>query len=159
MMASQRTIEELLRRFGGATTELLDRVLAPHRLKIIKIEMRTKGRKTTATFVANVPEHEGTIFEEGTTGKVVPNDYVEGTAPWRELIKGRILKSEPDRIEGELYFDGKRFKKAVTEVAIGDYLEVDAFGVTSKIESALCEAALYSKAKQLGFSVTRMPEC
>lgn len=157
-MASQHTIDLLLQRFGGATTELLDSVLAPHRLRITKIDVVTKGRSTTATFVADVPAHEGTIFEEGTTGKVVPRNHVESKAPWRELIKGRILKSESDRIEGELYFDSGRFKTALAVVAIGDYLEVDPFGVTSKVESALCEAALYKKAKYLGFTVTRMPE-
>ena len=157
-MASEKTIELLLHRFGGATVDLLDRVLAPHRLKIRSIELTKKGRTTTAKFVADVPAHEGTIFEEGTTGKVVSREHVESNAPWRELIKGRILKTEPDRVIGELYFGGSRLKAALAEVKVGDYLEVDPFGVTSKVESALCEAALYSRAKELGFAVTRMPE-
>ena len=157
-MASQRTIDLLLQRFGGATSELLDSVLAPHRLKITKIDLPAGGRRATAKFEAEAPAHSGTIFEEGTTGKVVPQAHVEGASPWQELIKGRILKSDADRVEGELYFDSARFKKAIAAVKVGDYLEVDPFGVTSKVESALCEAALYKKAKDLGFAVTRMPE-
>ena len=158
-MATKKTVDLLLQRFGGATPELLDRVLIPHRLKITKIVRTTIKRTVSATFVAAADVDEsGTIFEEGTTGKVVPRLHVEGTSSWTEMIKGRILKSFPDRVEGELYFDSGRFRTALAAVREGDYLEVDPFGVTSKVESALCEAALYKKAKDLGFTVTRMPE-
>jgi hypothetical protein len=61
-------------------------------------------------------------------------------------------------VEGELYFDAARLLSAFAEVKKGDYLEIDPFGVTSKIESALCEAAFFLEAEKLGYSVTRMPE-
>lgn len=157
-MASKKTIDLLLQRFGGATSELLDRVLTPYRLQITEISVDGSDRPSTAAFKASVPDDVWTTFEEGTTGKVVPRAHVEGSAPWKELIKGRIRTSTAQGIEGELYFDGARFRQAIKAVKVGDYLEVDPFGVTSKIESALTEAALFTKAQQLGFAVTRMPE-
>lgn len=158
-MPSKKTIDLLLQRFGGATPEMLDRVLTPYRLRLVDILTESAGpRKSRTVFRAEVPKEVWTTFEEGTTGKVVPKDYVEGDAPWREVVKGRILRSLPDHVDGELYFDGARLKTALAEVKHGDYLEVDPFGVTSKIESALCEAAFFLQAQERGFKVTRMPE-
>ena len=158
-MPSKKTIDLLLQRFGGATPEMLDRVLTPYRLRLVEITTEPVGtRKTRTVFKAEVPKELWTTFEEGTTGKVVPQDFVEGDAPWKEVIKGRILSSLPDHVEGELYFDSARLKNVLTEVKCGDYLEIDPFGVTSKIESALCEAALFLQAQEHGFKVTRMPE-
>lgn len=158
-MPSKKTIDLLLQRFGGATPEMLDRVLSPYRLRVISIQKQHGLRgKTMVTFRAKVPKDAWTTFEEGTTGKVVPKDYVEADGSWREIIKGRIRKSFADHVEGELYFDAARYAKALSEVREGDYLEIDPFGVTSKIESALTEAAFFLQAQQCGFNVTRMPE-
>lgn len=158
-MPSKKTIDLLLQRFGGATPEMLDRVLTPYRLRLVDISTESAGqRKSRTVFRAEVPKEVWTTFEEGTTGKVVPKEYVEGDAPWREVVKGRILRSLPDHVDGELYFDAVRLKAALAEVKRGDYLEVDPFGVTSKIESALCEAAFFLQAQEHGFKVTRMPE-
>lgn len=158
-MPSKKTIDLLLQRFGGATPEMLDRVLTPYRLRLVKITTEPVGpRKTRTLFKAEVPKEVWTTFEEGTTGKVVPQGFVEGDAPWKEVIKGRILNSLPDHVEGELYFDSARLNSVLAEVKCGDYLEIDPFGVTSKIESALCEAALFLQAQEHGFKVTRMPE-
>lgn len=149
----------MLQRFGGATPEMLDRVLTPYRLRLVNISTERIGtRKTRTVFRAEVPKDVWTTFEEGTTGKVVPKDHVEGNAPWREVVKGRILSSLPDHVDGELHFDAARLRTALAEVKVGDYVEVDPFGVTSKIESALCEAAFFLGAKEQGFKVTRMPE-
>ncbi len=112
----------------------------------------------SGTFVAEVPADVWTTLEEGTTGKVVPRAYVEQNAPWREIIKARILDSTSRVVSGELYFSPSRMKAALAEVRVGDYIEVDPFGVTSKIESALCEAAFFQVAQTTGFAVTRMPE-
>lgn len=89
----------------------------------------------------------------------MPKSHVEAGAPWREIIKARIRKVTNGRVTGELYLTpAVREKQALEEVRVGDYLEIDPFGVTSKVESALCEAALYQVARAAGFSVTRMPE-
>lgn len=158
-MASKKTIDLLLQRFGGATKELLDRVLTPYRLRVSKINLVEGPRGVrTATFAAEVPPDMLTTLEEGTTGKVVPRSHVEGSSPFKELIKGRILQAGPHSVHGELYFNAARFHTAVRTVQVGDYLEIDPFGVTSKIESALCEAAFFVRARIHGFEVVRMPE-
>jgi len=157
-MPSPETVSSLLRRFGGATEEMLSRVLTPYRLKIIKISDAKEGGKTKKRFRAEVTGDIWTTFEQGTTGKVVPKSYVEGASSWREIVKARILESFPTYVEGELYFAGPRLQAALAEVEVGDYLEIDPFGVTSKIESALAEAAFFREAEKHGFSVIRMPE-
>ncbi len=157
-MPSAKTISSLLRRFGGATEEMLDRVLNPYRLRITEIFEIKEGRKTKKHFRAEVTAEIWTTFEQGTTAKVVPRMYVEATSSWREIVKARILRSFPAYVEGELYFAGPNLKAALAEVKAGDYLEVDPFGVTSKIESALAEAAFFRQAESQGFKVIRMPE-
>ncbi len=157
-MPSAETVSSLLRRFGGATAEMLDRVLTPYRLKITEIAEIEQGNKGKRRFRAEVPGDVWTAFEQGTTGKVVPRTYVEGNSSWREIVKARILNSFPAYVEGELYFAGPRLQAALAEVRTGDYLEIDPFGVTSKIESALAEAAFFREAEGQGFGVVRMPE-
>lgn len=137
---------------------MLDRVLNPYRLRITEIFAAKAGSKSKKHFRAEVTAEIWTTFEQGTTGKVVPKAYVEGDASWREIIKARILRSFPAYVEGELYFSGSNLKAALAEVKTGDYLEVDPFGVTSKIESALAEAAFFREAESQGFQVIRMPE-
>jgi hypothetical protein len=155
-MPSPTTIAVLLARFGGATAEMLDRVLTPYRLRLSKIDIAENGKE--AEFEAEIPADVWTTFEEGTTGKVVPKNHVERNAPWREVVKARIRETKTHSVVGELYFAPVRVKAALKEVKVGDYLEIDPFGVTSKVESALCEAALYQVATAAGFAVTRMPE-
>lgn len=156
-MPSPETISVLLARYGGANQKLLDRVLTPYRLRIVDIAIDESRR--SASFSAELPDGVLTTFEVGTTGKVVPRSHVEELGPWREIVKGRILECDGDGIKGELYFMPiQRLRASLGEVRVGDYLEIDPFGVSSKVESALCEASFYAKAQQSGFQVTRMPE-
>lgn len=156
-MPSASTIGVLLSRFGGATPEMLDRVLTPYRLKLTKITPAPDMK--SAQFEAAIPDDLWATFAPGTTGKVVPRSHVEGAAPWKELIKARVRDVTDRAVGGELYFEPpSRIKVALEQVQVGDYLEIDPFGVTSKIESALCEAAFYQVARAAGFAVTRMPE-
>lgn len=157
-MPSSETVQLLLRRYGGATVEMLNRVLTPYRLRITNLTKSQQGRSWRTLFRAEVTGDIWTTFEEGTTGKVVPKSYVEGAGTWREIIKARVLRSSPAFVEGELYFAPKRLAAALSEVDVGDYIEIDPFGVTSKIESALAEAAFFREAQKHGFTVIRMPE-
>lgn len=155
-MPSMTTIAGLLARFGGATTEMLARVLTPYRLRLLRIDVAANGK--SAEFEAAIPADVWTTFEEGTTGKVVPRDHVEDGGPWKEIVKARIREATERTVIGELYFTPTRVAEALREVRVGDYVEIDPFGVTSKIESSLCEAALFQLATAAGFTVTRMPE-
>jgi len=140
---------------------MLRRVLTPYRLVITDIgKIQRKGALEFAPFVATVPDDVWSALEAGVSGKVVPAEFVSGTASWRELVKARIHLADDSRAQGELHLAGSegRFKKALLEVKVGDLIEIDPFGVTSKIESALTEATFFFNARSLGWRVTRMPE-
>ena len=117
-MPSQKVIDFLLARFSGATQEMLDRIFVPYRLEILSVEVSNKGKE--GKFLAHIPKDVWTLFEDGTTGKVVPSEHVEGHAPWREIIKARITRSEATVVSGELYFAPNRIRKALSEVKKGD---------------------------------------
>ncbi len=155
-MPSESVMSSLLSRFGGATPEMLHRVLTPYRLKIVKTAILPGGKG--GEFVATVPPDVWTQFEDGTTGKVVPRQHIEEGKPWKELVKARVRRSDKTTVSGELYYDKARLPAALASVNIGDYVEIDPFGVTSKIESALCEAAFFTLATEKGYAVIRMPE-
>ncbi|MEQ1761430.1 MAG: hypothetical protein ABL986_24240, partial [Vicinamibacterales bacterium] len=124
-----------------------------YRLRILEVRV---GRHPE--FVAEFPAGAQVQLEDGTTGKVVPRGHVEGLLPWREIIKARVRGCTGTVVKGELYFPAGRKAAALKELSVGDYVEIDAFGITSKIESALCEASLFQLATSLGFAATRMPE-
>lgn len=156
-MPDDATVRRLLARFDGATTELLARVLTPYHLPITQLNISERG--AGSTFRASVPAAVWATFEQGTTGKIVPRGHVEDHAPWMEIMKGRILGTDGLEVWGELHFPGSgRLEHARRLIRIGDYLEVDPFGVSSKIESALCEGAFFQGARKAGFAVARMPE-
>jgi hypothetical protein len=158
---SPTSISEFLKhRFRGADEASLRRVLNPHQLEIVRIGgPHLPSTRSSIGFLAKFPDDAWAPFEVGTTGKVVPRGHVLGGDPWKELLKGRILGTDGELAVGELYFEpAARFKDAITKVKEGDFLEIDPFGVTSKIESALCEASLFAFAQSKGFDVKRMPE-
>lgn len=143
-------IKELLQRYNGATFEMLERALIPTRIPIEEI------KKTV--FLCDYPDDTVHLIP-GKTGKVVSKDTVTGSRQWREIVKGRITKLEREKMLGELYMMQKEsLKKGLEEITTGDFLEIDCFGVTSKLEGALTEAAFDNIAKEEGFSVKRIPE-
>lgn len=154
-------IAELVRRFRGATPEMIDRVLTPYRFPITKIGSEVKRAKSHryVEFEASIPTDVWSELETGSSGKVVPKEYVEGTSDWKELLKARVHTCRDGRICGELHLPGSgRFGTAREIVKVGDYVEIDPFGVTSKVESALVEAAFFTICRDRGWIATRMPE-
>lgn len=144
------TIKHLLARFGGANSNLLRRIFTPYYLRITS--------RSWNVFEADFPADAWTsTFEDGTTGKVIPREHIEEDAPWKEVVKARIRRVIDGRVHGELYQAGDE-RSALGEVRVGDYIEVDTFGATSKLESAICEAAFTERVRAEGFRVTRMPE-
>ena len=119
-----------------------------------------------ATFRVEIPPGEEPFLTRGRTGKFVPSAYVNGTAPWREIAKGRILHTPTlgDReTSGEIYVGSAGSKTRLVEIVSsqltpGAYLEIDRYGATAKITSALVEASFVDHARSHGFTVRRMPE-
>lgn len=143
-------VKELLQRYRGSTFEMLHQALMPMRIPIEDIK--------DTQFWAEYPTDTAHIVP-GKTGKIIPKEYITGSKLWKELVKGRIMELEDDRISGELYMMRKSaLEKGLEEIRVGDLFEIDCFGVTSKLESALTEAALAKVAKEEGYYVKRMPE-
>lgn len=160
-VAVQGIVAELARRFKGATPKMIDRVLTPYRFPITHIGTMVKKSRSHryVEFEATIPGDTWSELEKGSSGKVVPKEYVEGTADWRELLKARVHTCRGGKVLGELHLPGSgRFTAAREIVKIGDFVEIDPFGVTSKIESALVEAAFFTMCRDRGWSTTRMPE-
>jgi hypothetical protein len=159
--STQGIIAELARRFKGGTPEMIYRVLTPYRFPITKIGSEVKCAKSHryVEFEATIPSDVWSELEMGSSGKVVPKEYVEGTADWKELLKARVHSCADGKICGELHLPGSgRFASAREVVKIGDFVEIDPFGVTSKVESALVEAAFFTICRDRGWPATRMPE-
>lgn len=62
--------------------------------------------------------------------------------------------------KGELHYTVKKKELAVRieGVSEGDIFEIDRYGITAKLESALTEAALVAHGQERGYKVTRCPE-
>jgi len=101
------------------------------------------------------------VIARGRTGKFVPNDA--GTAGlWREIAKGRLyeIDFEAGVASGEIYVSGNKAKleEALEGLTEDDLWEVDQYGASAKVLSALSEYYLVQHAKNRGYEVTRMPE-
>jgi hypothetical protein len=162
------SLRRLTRRYGDVDSLKLEAVMAPALLPIVEIDSTlVKATKSlwTARFQVQVEEDAAPFIVAGRTGKFVPAAYHEGEAPWREIAKGRFITDLPEGGEigeGEVYYGtgGSRsaLEEALAELKVGDYLEIDRFGASAKLTSALVEASLLQLAEEAGFTVRRMPE-
>lgn len=156
----------LLHRYRGATLKMLEQVLKPMYIEITWRDVEEAIQKFDSEWAIKFRVEQGSeigYIETGVSGKIVPGEYVRGDAPWRELAKARIHSSTDESAEGELHSGAKkggrrRFVERIKLVESGDYLEIDSYGVTSKLESALTEAAFVIAAEAAGYTVRRMPE-
>lgn len=100
-----------------------------------------------------------TKLTPGRTGKIVSQKYVAGKSAWSEVLKGKLVEVSKNSLRGEFYHMRKdRLLKGLGSVQVGDYFEIDRFGITSKLESSLTEAAFIVVAENEGYEVTKMPE-
>lgn len=156
----------LTRRYGDLKPEALIKVLCPLHVKMNSVD-RTVFRLDDqnhwrASFdILLTPDNEE-IIVVGRTGKFVPAAHVEAGAPWKEIVKGRII--EVDTVhglaKGEIYVGSKKadLVAALKLLDEGDYLEIDQYGAAAKVLSALAESELAENLRELGFQVRRMPE-
>lgn len=157
---AQKMIERLLLRFKGTSIEMLEEVLFPLRAPLTKISTQIErfGSGWGSRFEIGVGSECPTVTR-GRSGKVVPKEALTEDSPWRELLKARIHKASEGLADGELHGGNKgELKQKLSEVEVGDILEIDRYGITAKLESALTEAALVKHAQERGYKVTRMPE-
>ncbi len=115
-----------------------------------------------AIFTAEITDHNRGVVTRGRTGKFVPSLYGTGQPGWREIAKGRIVEVVPqdNLVVGEVYVGSKlpELEKAVDQLTVDDYLEIDQYGAAAKVLSGLAEYHLVRNLEAAGFTVTRMPE-
>lgn len=167
-------LRNLTRRYGHVEAALVESIMAPALLRVIALDHEVEraaavpGRTGpwVASFRIEIPEGEQTFLTRGRTGKFVPLEYVDADEAWREIAKGRILQTPaPGDGEtfGEVYVGGSSSRSRLTQIVmeelkVGDYLEIDRYGASAKITSALVEASFVAHARERGFAVRRMPE-
>lgn len=157
--------DRLTKRYGGATPQALESILCPVLIPIrtldktvFKVPTQTHHR---ASFTIDIDSGYQDLMVPGRTGKFVPNAYEKGGG-WKEVAKGRILSVDWHvRIaEGEVYCGGKKseLERALEELSIDDFLEIDQYGASAKVLSGLVEYSLVQVLKEAGYQVRRMPE-
>jgi len=163
---TEMTLQDLARRYRGATPESLVAVLCPLLIPIESINPevhRLPGQTHwRASFTVPITSENEEVLQRGCTGKFVPRAYVEGQDRWREICKGRIVELDTAGVVacGEIYTGSTRraLDAAVQELTTDDFLEIDQYGAAAKVLSGLAEYFLVEAAKSEGFKVYRMPE-
>lgn len=156
----------LTKRYLGATTEALMAVMCPLLIPIKSLDktivkLQEQGH-FRATFTIEITEQNEAVIQIGRTGKFVPASYLSG-GNWSEIAKGRIVSIDhgTGTAEGEIYTgDSKRGPLAAALQLLGEdcLWEVDQYGASAKILSALAEHFLVEHGRTRGYKVVRMPE-
>lgn len=163
----QLMFEEITRRYAGAEPEAIVNVLTPVLIPLASLDrtvVKLPGQTHWhATFSIPIRDEWSHLMVRGRTGKFVPLCHAEAEGAWREIAKGRIINVDfANRIaEGEVYTGTSKQADVVSALQLlsaNDFLEIDQYGASAKILSALVEYSLAKKARDEGFTVVRMPE-
>ena len=170
MMAEQwlqESVNNLLRRYSGATLESLIAVLCPLLIPIRtldKIVYKVQGQNHyRASFTVALDDENRSVLQRGRTGKFIPGGLgVEVGVIWREIAKGRIIEVDVNNgiASGEVYTGSSRqhLEGVLEELEETDLLEIDQYGASAKVLSGLAEYQLVEMAQNAGYTVRRMPE-
>lgn len=161
----RNVVAELSRRYQGATIDALASVLCPLLIPMESldktIERREGENHWRASFTIKLTDENRIVVTRGRTGKFVPGDKF-GPANWKELAKGRILSVDHSAgiAQGEIYVGGRKadLESALNGLNDYDFWEVDQYGASAKVLSALSEYYLVQHALARGYEVVRMPE-
>jgi len=157
----------LIRRYGPIEPEALIKVLCPLHVPLVELDkgiFKVPGQSHwRASFTAEINAETHSALAVSATGKFVPAAHARGEAPWKELAKGRVVGLDVARgiAHGEIYVGAASkasLASALEELTEEDYLEIDQFGSSAKVLSALTESTLATMLEDQGFQVQRMPE-
>lgn len=166
-MNYEQLFNNLCKRYHGMTAESLQHILCPMLVPISKIDktvFKVPGQQHwRASFEIEIDDTYSELMTVGRTGKFVPNSYVNGSGIWNEIAKGRIINVDWTNgiAYGEIYTGNSSkadLEAALSILSTNDCLEIDQYGASAKILSALVEHNLADLAKNAGYHVTRMPE-
>lgn len=161
----EESFRQLTRRYRGVSPEALTAVMCP-----LLVPLRTLDKQITklpgqshyrASFTVELNDENRSVIQRGRTGKFVPGHFQSGGA-WTEIAKGRIVDVDTagNIASGEIYVGSSRgdLKAALDLLSSNDLLEIDQYGASAKVLSALAEYYLVQKYVSAGFEVYRMPE-
>ena len=166
-MNYEELYKKLSKRYHGMTPDSLQSILCPLLIPIKTIDyniFRVSGQQHwRASFDIKITDEYYELMVIGRTGKFVSKSYALGTGVWSEIAKGRIIDIDYSAgiAHGEIYTGNSSktaLETALKNLTIEDYLEIDQYGASAKILSALEEHNLAKIAKNAGFKVRRMPE-
>jgi hypothetical protein len=164
---------KVTKRYGLTDPTLLEGVLCPHLIPIADLDKtieRYKGGEGKggghyrAFFKVKIEDSCCVVLVPGCTGKFVPKAYAGGNGgEWREIAKGRILEMDEAAgiAIGEVYTGAssrKMLEVALDQLHTNDFWEVDQYGASAKILSAIVEQAFVRNVQLAGYSVLRMPQ-
>jgi len=158
----------LTRRYGEVKPEALMQVLVPLHVPLLSLDKtveRLPGQSHwRGSFTVPINDETRGALSVSATGKFVSRGHSLGLEPWKELAKGRIVSLDQfgGIAHGEVYAGsgGSRrdLETALSTLSDSDLLEIDQFGASAKILSALTESTLAGMLEEEGFTVRRMPE-
>ena len=166
-MDYEELYKNLSKRYYGMTPESLQSILCPLLVPIKSIDstvIKLSGQQHwRASFEIELNDDYYELMVIGRTGKFVPQAYANGTGVWTEIAKGRIIRVDyaAGIAYGEIYTGNSSkadLETALKNLTTNDYLEIDQYGASAKILSALEEHNLSELAKASGYKVRRMPE-
>ncbi|MBD5534866.1 MAG: hypothetical protein HDQ99_04280 [Lachnospiraceae bacterium] len=166
-MDYEELYKNLSKRYYGMTPDSLQSILCPLLVPIKSIDptvFKVPGQQHwRASFDIELNDDYYELMVVGRTGKFVSKEYALGTGVWTEIAKGRIIDVDYTAgiAHGEIY-TGNSSKvdlvDALSKLQSDNYLEIDQYGASAKILSALEEHNLAEMAKAAGYKVRRMPE-
>ena len=158
--------KRISKRYNNVGPEALESVLCPVLIPIKSLDKKVyklKGQSHyRASFEIDIRPEWTQLMQRGVTGKFVPESLASGGV-WQEICKGRITDVDPGRkvARGEIYV-GNSSKSALQQALMNlndrDFLEIDQYGSSAKILSALSEYYLAKQILDAGYIVRRMPE-
>ena len=158
-------LKTITRRYD-ADAEALTAVLCPILIpiknldkEIIKLPGQSHYR---ASFSIEIDAENWSVVQRGRTGKFVPAGYGGGDPGWREIAKGRFIDIDHTNnvAKGEIYVGGGKgdLVRALDDLTVNDFLEIDQYGAAAKVLSGLAEYYLVTDLMREGYQVQRMPE-
>ena len=165
-MNYENLVKNILKRYQGMSEEAFKNIFCPTLIPIYKIVnnvfLMPGQQHWRASFQIEVKEEYSELIAEGREGTFVSAAYVAGEGEWKNLAKGRIINVDRENkiAYGEILFGNTKeeLEAALENLKEEDYLEIEEYGISEKVTTALVEYNLVKLAKKDGYEVTKLPK-
>lgn len=165
-MNYEALVKGILKRYQGMSEEAFKNIFCPALIPIYKIVnnvfLMPGQQHWRASFQIKIQEEYSGLIIEGREGCFVPATYVAGEGEWKNLAKGRIINvdKESGLAYGEILFGNTKeeLEAALENLKEEDYFEIEEYGMSERITTALVEYNLVQLAEKKGYQVTKLPK-